>query len=139
MRTIAEEGLNPSTGLSGDPVVPQFPQESLLQDFIQGLGEIKDCDIHLFLLIVGLAQVMRRDKELGLTGMAGSEAMLQGRYYAVLVQMFMDMVTDDVLQEFAADTGERNGVIVLSIVGVYFFEDRGHLCFLPVVREDAIS
>ena len=66
---------------------------------------------------------MRCDKELRLTGMAGSEAMLQGRWYAVPVQMFMVMVTDDVLQKLAADTGERNGAIVLSILSVSFLED----------------
>ena len=41
--------------------------------------------------------------------------------------MFMDMVTDDVLQEFAADTGERNGAIVSALL-VFPFLKTGDTC-----------
>ena len=108
-----------------------------MRDFIKGLWEIKDCDVHLFLLIVGLAQV----KHCSCDSQEWRYLKPCCRDIKTLCRSRWSWMWWHIIcsQKFTADTGEGDRTIILSVIGVAFFLKQGTLGLFPVVREDAFS
>ena len=64
--------------------------------------------------------------------------MLKFIEYVQFSKVFRKARSNDVLQYLAKDTGQRNGPIVRGVGFVPFFENGGHICLFPYVREFSI-